>query len=89
MSSALELNRHITNGVSTRSGEYISIQLAGISSKTSANRYLSISGPFSARNILRHAILSVICLRRDQIFYDGNHRTALLLMYEVLAQQRL
>ena len=86
---AIQLNRYITNGVSTRSGEYKAIQLAVLSAETFEKRYLSVPEAATAKKVLRAAIENAIRLRRDQVFHDGNHRTALLLLYEVLAEHKL
>jgi prophage maintenance system killer protein len=82
---AIELNRYITNGVSTRTGEYKAVQMTNLSAEVFHQRYLDIQES-GARNLLQKAISNAVRLRRDQVFYDGNHRTAILLLYETLAE---
>ena len=89
MARAIELNRFITNGISTRTGEYKSIQLAVLSPETFFSRYLRVPETGSAKQKLRQAILNAVRLRPDQVFDDGNHRTAILLLYEVLSEHKL
>ena len=86
---AINLNRFVTNGVSTRSGEYQAIQGFGLSSGIFAKRYLSVPSTAGVRDILRQAISNAVRLRADQVFHDGNHRTALLILYEILAEHKL
>jgi prophage maintenance system killer protein len=86
---AITLNRFMTNGVSTRDGEYKSIQSSSLSAETFYRRYLKLPEGGSTRQILKAAISNAIRLRAEQVFYDGNHRTALLLLYEVLAERKL
>ena len=86
---AIELNRFITNGVSVRSGGYIALQSSNLSPDIFYKRYLSIPETGSAKQKLRRAIENAVRLRADQVFHDGNHRAALLLLYEVLANQKL
>jgi prophage maintenance system killer protein len=86
---ALELNRFITNGVSIRSGEYKAIQSSSLSTEIFQQRYLMIPEACGAKQILKHAIENAVRLRADQVFHDGNHRTALLLIYEILAEHGL
>lgn len=63
-------------------------QFGHLSSEVFYQRYLLIQES-GARKILRKAISNAVRLRRDQIFYDGNHRTAQLLLYETLAEHKL
>jgi prophage maintenance system killer protein len=86
---AIDLNRFITNGVSLRSGEYKAIQNSSLSTDIFSQRYLTIPEACGAKQILKHAIENAVRLRADQVFHDGNHRTALLLLYEVLAERGL
>jgi hypothetical protein len=84
---AVELNRYITNNISTRAGTYQSIQF-NVSPEIFSKRYMDV-GSFGARHVLKETISKIVRLRRDQVFYDGNHRTALLLLYEILAEHKL
>jgi hypothetical protein len=86
---AIALNRFMTNEVSTRDGEYKSVQSSSLSAETFYRRYLKLPEGGSARQILKAAISNAIRLRAEQVFHDGNHRTALLLLYEVLAERKL
>ena len=43
----------------------------------------------SARAILKEILDKIVRLRADQVFQDGNHRTALLLLYEMLANHEI
>jgi hypothetical protein len=77
---AIALNRFMTNEVSTRDGEYKSVQSSSLSAETFYRRYLKLPEGESARQILKAAISNAIRLRAEQVFHDGNHRTALLLL---------
>jgi hypothetical protein len=59
--------------------------MTNLSTEVFYHRYLDIQES-GTRNVLRKAISNAVRLRRDQVFYDGNHRTALLLLYETLAE---
>lgn len=89
LARVVELNRFVTNAVSTRSGEYKALQSSVVSPELFFQRYLRISETGSAKQKLKQAIVNAIRLRADQVFHDGNHRTALLLLYEVLAEHKL
>ena len=48
----VELNRYSTNNISTRTGEYRSIQFHQLSAEVFSQRYIEVEGS-SARNILK------------------------------------
>ena len=87
---AIALNRYLTNGMDSRDGQHVGILLTSLD----FTRIYCLSPPEqgvkrSARAILKEVLDKIVRLRADQVFQDGNHRTAILLLYEMLANHKI